>query len=172
MSGTDIGYAATRRGRKGGRERGKSTRSESSCRSRVPSAYAFFCTDLCAVPIYLRAFGTEIGCMFCLPSRTLSVAWYWPMVWCVYAYVPATQCPVLIYGMVSTYPSPPQHVVLRACYAMSGTDLVYAAISLRACYALSGTDLTCGAPSLCATISLRKVVFPYLPTRLLRDVRY
>eukprot|EP00961_Rhodomonas_salina_P171013 2305774-Rhodomonas_salina.3 len=30
---------------------------------------------------------------------------------------------------------------LRACYAMSGTDLAYAAICLRACYAVSGTDL-------------------------------
>eukprot|EP00961_Rhodomonas_salina_P180583 2437443-Rhodomonas_salina.2 len=31
-------------------------------------------------------------------------------------------------------------IALRACYAMSGTDLAYAAIGRRACYALSGTD--------------------------------
>eukprot|EP00961_Rhodomonas_salina_P212327 2867045-Rhodomonas_salina.10 len=30
-------------------------------------------------------------------------------------------------------------ICLRACYAMSGTDLVYPAICLRACYAISGT---------------------------------
>eukprot|EP00961_Rhodomonas_salina_P212800 2874220-Rhodomonas_salina.6 len=32
-------------------------------------------------------------------------------------------------------------MVLRACYAMSGTDVAYAATCLRACYAMSGTDL-------------------------------
>eukprot|EP00961_Rhodomonas_salina_P210323 2839784-Rhodomonas_salina.2 len=30
---------------------------------------------------------------------------------------------------------------LRACYAMSGTDLAYGTVCLRVCYAISGTDL-------------------------------
>eukprot|EP00961_Rhodomonas_salina_P009566 129683-Rhodomonas_salina.1 len=34
---------------------------------------------------------------------------------------------------------------LRACYAMSGTAMAYAATCLRACYAMSGTDLPYGA---------------------------
>eukprot|EP00961_Rhodomonas_salina_P254234 3435600-Rhodomonas_salina.16 len=57
-------------------------------------------------------------------------------------------------------------IILRACYAMSGTDPVYQptrampcpvlteCIILRACYAMSGTPLA------------------YQPTRVLRDVRY
>eukprot|EP00961_Rhodomonas_salina_P206355 2785665-Rhodomonas_salina.4 len=32
-------------------------------------------------------------------------------------------------------------ICLRACYAMSGTGLGYAAICLRACYVMSGTDV-------------------------------
>eukprot|EP00961_Rhodomonas_salina_P099265 1334985-Rhodomonas_salina.7 len=34
---------------------------------------------------------------------------------------------------------------LRACFAMSGTDLANVSISLRACYAISSTDLAYGA---------------------------
>eukprot|EP00961_Rhodomonas_salina_P143496 1930966-Rhodomonas_salina.2 len=34
---------------------------------------------------------------------------------------------------------------LRACYAVSSTDMPYGSIGLRACYAMSGTDLPCGA---------------------------
>eukprot|EP00961_Rhodomonas_salina_P076012 1020559-Rhodomonas_salina.1 len=30
---------------------------------------------------------------------------------------------------------------LRACYAMSGTDILYGRICLRACYAVSGTEI-------------------------------
>eukprot|EP00961_Rhodomonas_salina_P112726 1516425-Rhodomonas_salina.1 len=37
---------------------------------------------------------------------------------------------------------------LRACYAMSGTDLAHAAICLRARYAMSGTDVAYGATAL------------------------
>eukprot|EP00961_Rhodomonas_salina_P174977 2360297-Rhodomonas_salina.4 len=37
---------------------------------------------------------------------------------------------------------------LRACYAMSGTDLVYTVIGLRARYAMSGTDLAYAATRL------------------------
>eukprot|EP00961_Rhodomonas_salina_P300953 3940275-Rhodomonas_salina.1 len=32
-------------------------------------------------------------------------------------------------------------MLLSSPYALSGTDIVYAAIGLRACYAMSGTDL-------------------------------
>eukprot|EP00961_Rhodomonas_salina_P089434 1202756-Rhodomonas_salina.3 len=39
--------------------------------------------------------------------------------------------------------SPP--IPLRACYAMSGTDLPNGANRLRACYAVSGTDLAYAA---------------------------
>eukprot|EP00961_Rhodomonas_salina_P089066 1197985-Rhodomonas_salina.3 len=46
---------------------------------------------------------------------------------------------------------------LRACYAMSGTDMAYGAI-LRASYAMSGTNVRYGATS--------------RPTRVLRDVGY
>eukprot|EP00961_Rhodomonas_salina_P013739 183631-Rhodomonas_salina.4 len=36
-------------------------------------------------------------------------------------------------------------ICLRACYAMSSTDLVHGTISLRVCWAKSGTDLVCDA---------------------------
>eukprot|EP00961_Rhodomonas_salina_P110191 1483226-Rhodomonas_salina.3 len=45
-------------------------------------------------------------------------------------------------------------ICLRACYAMSGTDLAYAATSLASSSALTGSTL------------------PYRPTRLLRDMHY
>eukprot|EP00961_Rhodomonas_salina_P223899 3027628-Rhodomonas_salina.1 len=32
-------------------------------------------------------------------------------------------------------------ILLRACYAIPGTELADAAIGLRACYAISGTEL-------------------------------
>eukprot|EP00961_Rhodomonas_salina_P236152 3191622-Rhodomonas_salina.4 len=35
-------------------------------------------------------------------------------------------------------------IVLRASYAMPGTDLAYGDIGLRVCYAMSGTDLVFG----------------------------
>eukprot|EP00961_Rhodomonas_salina_P008786 119595-Rhodomonas_salina.2 len=44
-------------------------------------------------------------------------------------------------------------ISLRACYALSGTDLAYAAICLRVCYTLARTDLAKGA------IGLRDVRF-------------
>eukprot|EP00961_Rhodomonas_salina_P132036 1777522-Rhodomonas_salina.1 len=43
---------------------------------------------------------------------------------------------------------------LRACYAMSGTDLGYAAIGLRACYAMSGTDLAYATIGLCVCYAM------------------
>eukprot|EP00961_Rhodomonas_salina_P007946 107794-Rhodomonas_salina.3 len=50
------------------------------------------------------------------------------------AYAPATQCPVAI--------------MLRRCYAMSGTGILYAASGSRACYAMSGTEIAYGAVGL------------------------
>eukprot|EP00961_Rhodomonas_salina_P171680 2315017-Rhodomonas_salina.3 len=43
-----------------------------------------------------------------------------------------------------------QGMVLRPCYAMSGTDLAYSASCLRACYATSGTALAYAATVCCA----------------------
>eukprot|EP00961_Rhodomonas_salina_P304499 3941620-Rhodomonas_salina.3 len=42
-------------------------------------------------------------------------------------------------------------ISLRACYVLSGTDLVHAAISLRSCCAMSGTDLAYAATYACPT---------------------
>eukprot|EP00961_Rhodomonas_salina_P092859 1249926-Rhodomonas_salina.1 len=39
---------------------------------------------------------------------------------------------------------------LRACYAISGTDIAYGAVRLRACYAIPGTNLAYGAIRLLA----------------------
>eukprot|EP00961_Rhodomonas_salina_P305175 3941890-Rhodomonas_salina.1 len=56
-------------------------------------------------------------------------------------------CPTRIGAMLAEYvpPAPEKEVPfpigLRACYAMSGTDIACAAMVLRACYAMSGTDL-------------------------------
>eukprot|EP00961_Rhodomonas_salina_P154159 2076502-Rhodomonas_salina.1 len=50
-------------------------------------------------------------------------------------------------------------ISLRACYAMSGTDIGYIAIGLRTCYAMSGTELayaTC--PVRCPVLRQRTVV--------------
>eukprot|EP00961_Rhodomonas_salina_P301482 3940481-Rhodomonas_salina.14 len=41
--------------------------------------------------------------------------------------------------------SEPSLIRLRSCYALSGTDLAYAATCLRSCYALSRTDLAYAA---------------------------
>eukprot|EP00961_Rhodomonas_salina_P303054 3941078-Rhodomonas_salina.6 len=67
----------------------------------------------------------------------------------VSAYGCAMRCPVLRKRMVLCgvrFPSLSAwrgrnqvSISLRACYAMSGTDIAYGAISLRACYAMSGT---------------------------------
>eukprot|EP00961_Rhodomonas_salina_P244289 3301299-Rhodomonas_salina.3 len=69
-------------------------------------------------------------------------------------YVCATRCPVLsarmaaldeYNAMVDRVEATMTGISLRACYAMSGTDIAYATkmtgISLRACYAMSGTDI-------------------------------
>eukprot|EP00961_Rhodomonas_salina_P036379 488954-Rhodomonas_salina.1 len=61
---------------------------------------------------------------------------------------------------------------LRACYAMSGTDLAYAATCLRVptrvwCYGMSGTDLAYDATRKCKSCGRS-----YQHTRMLCDVRY
>eukprot|EP00961_Rhodomonas_salina_P088224 1186764-Rhodomonas_salina.1 len=43
---------------------------------------------------------------------------------------------------------------LRVRYAMSGTDLAYAAIRLRACYAMSSTGIAYSATSLRASYAM------------------
>eukprot|EP00961_Rhodomonas_salina_P139688 1879891-Rhodomonas_salina.1 len=74
-------------------------------------------------------------------------------------------------------------ILLRACYAMSGTAIPYATLLLRASYALSSTDLLYA--SFYALCDVRQMVtlpvgpyamsvtdIGYAATRLLRDVRY
>eukprot|EP00961_Rhodomonas_salina_P239454 3235018-Rhodomonas_salina.3 len=50
-------------------------------------------------------------------------------------------------------------ICLRACYAMPGTDLVYAAISLGECYAMPSTDMaeSNAKSDLCSTLCTRIV---------------
>eukprot|EP00961_Rhodomonas_salina_P076282 1023839-Rhodomonas_salina.1 len=71
---------------------------------------------------------------------------------------------------------------LRACYALSGTDLAYdGVIGLRACYALSGTGRAYACISLstevpCSCVRLRlsrwEYAIAYAAMPRLRDVRY
>eukprot|EP00961_Rhodomonas_salina_P162079 2183325-Rhodomonas_salina.3 len=70
-------------------------------------------------------------------------------------------------------------VVLRAYYAVSGTEHAFGAISIHASYAMSGTELVHAAtrPTHCPPPSYPLVPSPnciarYQPTRLLRDVQY
>eukprot|EP00961_Rhodomonas_salina_P284562 3846133-Rhodomonas_salina.2 len=58
-------------------------------------------------------------------------------------------------GRVQLGTNPPRStaIILRACHAMSGTDIAFGALVLRACYAKSGTDIV------------------YYPTRVLCQVR-
>eukprot|EP00961_Rhodomonas_salina_P083035 1115711-Rhodomonas_salina.5 len=86
-----------------------------------------------------------------LTYALLCDVWYWPMLsfaisgtdLCV-----ATRCPVLS-KRIRLWTSQANatrelvccSIMLRACYAMSGTDTAYqSAIYLRTCYAMSGTD--------------------------------
>eukprot|EP00961_Rhodomonas_salina_P134844 1813766-Rhodomonas_salina.1 len=52
-------------------------------------------------------------------------------------------------------------ISLRACYAMSGTEIPYGDISLRACYAMSGTEIRYGAISLRACYAMSGTEIPY-----------
>eukprot|EP00961_Rhodomonas_salina_P008361 113604-Rhodomonas_salina.1 len=59
-------------------------------------------------------------------------------------------------------------ICLRNCYAMSGTDLLSIVICLRACYAMSGTDLAYGVtvllfPNLTRTFEESYQVSAYAP---------
>eukprot|EP00961_Rhodomonas_salina_P301355 3940428-Rhodomonas_salina.1 len=56
-------------------------------------------------------------------------------------------------------------VRLCACYAMSGTDLVYGAIGLRACYEMSGTDIAYSMVGLCAFYAISGTGIAYKATR-------
>eukprot|EP00961_Rhodomonas_salina_P273567 3696511-Rhodomonas_salina.2 len=74
------------------------------------------------------------------------------------SYTLATQCPVL--ALVCCY-------VIHTRYAVSGTDIGYAAIVIHTRYAVSGTDLGCAATS--RAHSWRARVWPgvyYAPTRI------
>eukprot|EP00961_Rhodomonas_salina_P075047 1007711-Rhodomonas_salina.2 len=55
------------------------------------------------------------------------------------AYALAMRCPVLIW-----------RILLRARTTIHGTALAYGAICLRACYAMSGTEIAYDATYLCA----------------------
>eukprot|EP00961_Rhodomonas_salina_P304364 3941573-Rhodomonas_salina.6 len=61
-------------------------------------------------------------------------------------------------------------ICLRACYAMSGTDIGYGAICLRACYGMSGTDIGYGARYQ-PQPAIYQVAVSY-PTHLLCDFQY
>eukprot|EP00961_Rhodomonas_salina_P249698 3375339-Rhodomonas_salina.1 len=50
---------------------------------------------------------------------------------------------------------------------VAGCCSYVAPISLRACYAMSGTDVACACTTRCPAVRV-----PYLPTRVLRAVRY
>eukprot|EP00961_Rhodomonas_salina_P267808 3618292-Rhodomonas_salina.1 len=85
------------------------------------------------------------------PTHLLCHVRYWPRVLLLRCYARATPCPVLTkdsmplpgkgYAEMDEEHPVCSAICLRACYAMSGTDLAYGAICLRSCYAMSGTDL-------------------------------
>eukprot|EP00961_Rhodomonas_salina_P018006 242128-Rhodomonas_salina.5 len=65
-------------------------------------------------------------------------------------------------------------ILLRLCYALSGTDKAYGAILLRLCYALSGTDIAYGVPDIaygtsCCAISGTDIAYPAI---VLCNARY
>eukprot|EP00961_Rhodomonas_salina_P107605 1448719-Rhodomonas_salina.2 len=64
--------------------------------------------------------------------------------------LPATPIPSLLFGAFYQKKVKPA-ICLRACYAMSGTDLAYGGT----CYAMSGTDLAYGER--CPVLSWRTV---------------
>eukprot|EP00961_Rhodomonas_salina_P169136 2278894-Rhodomonas_salina.3 len=53
-------------------------------------------------------------------------------------------------------------ICLRACYAMSGTSIVYPAMCLRACYAMSGTSIDYPAMCLRACCAMSGTDTPYV----------
>eukprot|EP00961_Rhodomonas_salina_P167211 2253471-Rhodomonas_salina.1 len=52
-------------------------------------------------------------------------------------------------------------IALRACRAMSGTDLAYGAVGLCACYAVSGSDIAYGCTRLCQDLCPAPLVGSY-----------
>eukprot|EP00961_Rhodomonas_salina_P013290 178554-Rhodomonas_salina.1 len=56
-------------------------------------------------------------------------------------------------------------VSLRACYAMSGTDVQHGATNLHSCYAMFGTDVQYGATNLRACYAMLGTDVPYAATR-------
>eukprot|EP00961_Rhodomonas_salina_P302176 3940745-Rhodomonas_salina.14 len=70
-------------------------------------------------------------------------------------YAIATRCPVLtsamllpgnvVVGFTGSFEVRGSGRLLRAPYAMPGTDIAYGALSLRTCYAIPGTDVAYGA---------------------------
>eukprot|EP00961_Rhodomonas_salina_P079194 1064646-Rhodomonas_salina.1 len=56
----------------------------------------------------------------------------------------ATRCAVQIFPeLLRIFAEVTCPISLRACYAMSGTDIACVPISLRACYAMYGTKTSC-----------------------------
>eukprot|EP00961_Rhodomonas_salina_P280510 3789237-Rhodomonas_salina.4 len=121
-------------------------------------------------------------------TRALCCVREWPLLWCYTlatrcavlsagCYALATRCPVLSQGMLIGYGAtlalldvrycargqgPSRPIPLRACYAMSGTDLAY-----------GGTELAYAATRCCCTGQrIAEESSGYRPTRVLRDVRY
>eukprot|EP00961_Rhodomonas_salina_P303724 3941344-Rhodomonas_salina.2 len=78
-------------------------------------------------------------------------------------YARAMRCPVLTARVPGR-----QYVRIRGCERMAARK-VATAICLRACYAMSGTDIAYGATS---ALGQHQVFSPYRPTHSLRDVRY
>eukprot|EP00961_Rhodomonas_salina_P073203 983480-Rhodomonas_salina.2 len=79
----------------------------------------------------------------------------------------------LVYGATSRRASPTEQVAisLRACYAMSGTDLANDDVSLCACYAMSGTEIAYGAISLRACYTMPSTDLAYGATSLSESER-
>eukprot|EP00961_Rhodomonas_salina_P135278 1820093-Rhodomonas_salina.2 len=73
--------------------------------------------------------GTEIGYQVLLLGRVIYCTGAHPRLGPLSPYTCATRCPVLVWRMV----------LLRACYAMSGSEKAYGATSRRVRYAMSGT---------------------------------
>eukprot|EP00961_Rhodomonas_salina_P302732 3940954-Rhodomonas_salina.1 len=91
------------------------------------------------LPMCYAVPSTDIGYGTTRPG----VGSYWPTPApiCVERYDPPKRCPVLIYRKVLYGPTtrwPRCPTSLRACYAMSGTDIADDPTGLRFCYAVSG----------------------------------
>eukprot|EP00961_Rhodomonas_salina_P305508 3941962-Rhodomonas_salina.1 len=112
-------------------------------------------TDLVHVAISLRACYAVCGTELAYGTASLCDIKYWPCVCCC----PPTLCAVLsscmqvwkacvgehvrrngLSAMSRGASGMPCPILLRACYAMSGTDLARGAISLRTAYDMSGTS--------------------------------